>query len=95
MKKLLSRLLFCCDKDVPAVLQHIFVGVFNVIIPFIFVTHGLEIIGAAMALTFGYGFLQYQHRESRVIKDRGFPEIQGWLLGIGIMTVFCMFIEVR
>ena len=87
MTNLLAWLLVCNPEDVATVLLHIPCGILNVAIACIFFLHDMEIAGASLALLFGYGFLQYQRSEARAIKDKGFPEVQGWLYGIALTAV--------
>jgi len=87
LKKILSRLLFCQCDDVGNVGLHIGVGVVNAGIPLVlFLIFGSAgaILGASLALVFGIGFVAYEVTEGRVIKDKIFPDIQGWLWGIGL-----------
>jgi hypothetical protein len=90
IRKILRALLFCDDCDVGNVLLHIPVGLINVLIPVaLYLVLGLPgvIAGSAVALAFGIGFVAYQITEGAKIKDRIFPDIHGWLYGMGISGV--------
>lgn len=90
IRRVLSALLFCQDCDLATVLLHIPVGLINVLIPVaLYLVLGLPgvIAGSAVAIVFGIGFVAYQVTEGAKIKDRIFPDIHGWLYGMGISGV--------
>jgi len=86
MRKLLAKLLFCDLEDLNNVRLHIWVGIGNVLLPvalcFALPRFFSPLSAVLIALLFGYGFLKYQRIEQKTVKDRAFPEIQGWLWGI-------------
>ena len=88
IKKIISTILFCNPKDLDTVLLHIPVGIINAGIGIYLAKIGFPVIGLAMAGIFGYGFIKYQAIEKKTIHDRCFPDIQGWLWGIGIACIF-------
>lgn len=90
IRNVLAALLFCQVGDLDNVLLHIPVGLVNILVPIaLYLLFGQAgvIIGGAAALLFGFGFVAYQVTEGIKIKDRIFPDIHGWLWGIGISGV--------
>lgn len=78
IKDIISKILFCNSKDVGNVLLHIPVGIVNV---------AIGVLSGWLALVFGIGFIIYQLSEQKIINDRAFPAIQGFLWGIGIFAI--------
>jgi hypothetical protein len=88
--KILAKMLMCDLADVDNVLLHIPVGIGNTIIPItIYVIFGWPgaLIGGALALVFGIGFVAYEAVEGAKIKDKIYPDIAGWLWGIGLSVI--------
>jgi hypothetical protein len=85
IKKILSKMLFCTEDTVGNVLLHIPVGVITVII---------AMLSPILALAFYYGFIKYELKESRIIHDKAYPDIQGSLWGIGIAAVITLIVKV-
>jgi len=73
IKKILARLLHCDLAVLNNVLIHIPAGIFTV-----YAWHKAQ----SLALLFGVGFLVYEAVEWRVIQDKSYPDLQGWLYGI-------------
>jgi hypothetical protein len=87
IKKILAKMLFCDEKYLHWVLLHIPVGVVNVLIPVaLYLVLGVPgaLIGGVLALVLGIGFVAYEVTEWEIIKDILYPDIQGWLWGIGL-----------
>lgn len=84
MKKILARLLFCEESSVDNVLLHIPVGVVNVAVYLIF---------PLLALLFGYGYIKYETTQRRVVQDKAYPELQGWLWGMGLTAIVILIWE--
>ena len=77
-KKLISRVLFCDEDDVGNVLLHIPVGL---------VAGLASLVSGWVCLVFGLAFLAYELREAKIIEDKAYPDIQGFLWGLGIFAV--------
>ncbi len=73
LKKIISRLLFCDEKDLGGVLLHMPVGVANVLL-------GVY-VGWWLGLAICLGFIIYERTERKIISDKCFPDLQGWLWG--------------
>lgn len=78
IKDILAKILFCDPKDIDNVLLHIPVGIANVCI---------ALFSDWVAGIFGLGFIVYQLNEQKVINDKAYPAIQGFLYGIGILAI--------
>lgn len=94
VRKILAKMLFCDEKYLHWVLLHIPVGVANTLIPVaLYLVFGMPgaLIGGALALVFGIGFIAYEVTEWEIIKDVLYPDLQGWLWGMGL-TVGLIFV---
>lgn len=78
MRRLASKILFCSEWDLGNVLLHIPVGG---------ITVAIGLLSGWLALTFGLGFITYELKESKVIQDKAYPDIQGWLWGIAYTAI--------
>ena len=78
VKKLASRILFCDEEDIPNILLHIPIGV---------VAGVASLVSGWVCLVFGLAFLAYELREAKIIEDKAYPDIQGFLWGLGIFVV--------
>ena len=83
LKEILSKIFFCDEDSLNSVLLHIPVGLANV---------GICLFSGCLAVLFGVGFIFYELRESKVIQDKGYPELQGWLWGIGILAIILLIV---
>jgi hypothetical protein len=87
LRTVLAKMLFCDETNLHYVLLHIPVGIVNALIPivlyFIFGTPGAW-FGGWLAVVFGVGFIAYEVTEWEVIKDVLYPDLQGWLWGMGL-----------
>ena len=81
LRKILARILFCDEDDLDNVLLHIPVGIATVLI---------GIYSGWLAVIFGYGFIKYEGIERRELRDKAYPDIQGWLWGIGILGIILL-----
>jgi len=77
-KKLISRVLLCDEDDVGNVLLHMPVGL---------IAGAAALVSGWICLIFGLGFLAYELREAKIIEDKAYPDIQGFLWGLGIFVV--------
>ena len=86
MRETLAKILFCNVYDLENVLLHIPVGAVNVFV---------AVYSGWVALLFGAGFLAYEVLQ-RVVerKDKAYPDIQGWLWGIGILSIILLLVRV-
>ena len=80
MKQILAKLLFCDEKNLHNVLLHIPVGFVNV---------AIAVLSGPLAVLFGLGFIAYE-----LDGKGGYPELQGWLYGIGFASVIWMMIHI-
>jgi hypothetical protein len=78
MRAILSKILFCDELDLDNVLMHIPVGIINTLIC---------CLSGWLGLIFAYGFIKYERIEQKDIHDKAYPDIQGWLWGIGISAI--------
>lgn len=85
MKKILAKLLFCSEDSLDTVLLHMPVGVFNVFL--------LQLLSGWLGLAFCLVFITYEKTERKVISDKCYPDLQGWLWGAGITAVVWMIIK--
>ena len=85
MKGVLAKLLFCDEANLNNVLLHIPVGVINTAITIGLCVKGFPEAGLCLGLVLGYGFIRYE-----LDGTGGFPELQGWLYGIGLTSVIWM-----
>ena len=83
LRQILARIFFCDEDSLNSVLLHIPVGNVNV---------GIALFNPPLAVLFGVGFIFYELRESKVIQDKGYPELQGWLWGIGILAIILLIV---
>ena len=66
--------------DYKRLLLHIPHGVFNVLV--VLITHPSEHTGSTLAWIFAIGFLVFELAEERVLHDKAFHDLVGWLVGI-------------
>jgi len=71
MEKLASRVRGCVQVHIP-------LGIFNAL---------LLAMDPAAGITFGLGFLGYEHLQDKYKKDESYKDIFGWLCGIAIGVV--------
>ena len=79
-KRLISKILFCDEEDTGNVLLHIPVGL---------IAGAAALISGWITVVFGLSFLVYELKESKIIEDKAYPDIQGFLWGLGIFAVIC------
>lgn len=90
LRVILAKMLFCDLVDLHNVLLHIPVGMANALIPLVlFIGFGMPgaIFGGLLALVFGLGFFVYELDQRAEIKDKCYPDLQGWLWGIILCVV--------
>lgn len=85
MRETLAKILFCDVYDLENVLLHIPVG---------FVTVAIALYSGWLGLAFAYGFISYETTQWLIIKDKCFTDIQGFLWGIGILSVILLLVRV-
>ena len=84
MRETLAKLVVCDVYDLDNVLLHIPVG---------FVTVAIALYSGWLGLAFAYGFITYETTQRQVIKDKCFTDIQGWLWGIGILSIILLLVR--
>lgn len=84
MRKILSRILFCREYDLDCVLIHIPVGMANV---------GVGVFNLLLGAVFGWGFVRYELAQWKECEDRASPAIQGWLWGVGILSIILLMVK--
>jgi len=84
MRKILSKILFCDEYDLNNVLLHIPVGIITVLI---------GIFSGWIGLVFGLGFITYELSERKILQDKAYPDIQGWLWGIGLLSIILLIVR--
>ena len=84
MRKILSKILFCDEYDLNNVLLHIPLGMIVVLI---------SLWSGWLSLAFYYGFIRYELKESKKIQDKGYPDIQGSLWGIGLLSIILLIVR--
>ena len=84
IREILAKILFCDVYDLNNVLLHIPVGFINV---------AIGLFSGWIGLLFGLGFIVYQLSERKILQDKAYPDIQGWLWGIGILGIILLFVE--
>ena len=85
MREILAKILFCNVYDLENVLLHIPVG---------FVTVAIALYSGWLGLAFAYGFISYETTQRQVIKDKCFTDIQGFLWGIGMLSIILLLVRV-
>jgi hypothetical protein len=75
---ILAKIFHCDESTVPNIVLHISVGLITVII---------YLFSSGLGILFGVGFLVFEVWTSKVAHDKGYPEIQGWLWGIGLLAI--------
>ena len=84
LRRLLARLLFCDSAVLNGVLIHIPVGIFTVYISY---------LSGWLGLIFGLGYIVYELNEQKIISDKCYPELQGWLYGISFGAIAMYFLR--
>ena len=85
MRQLLAKILYCNIYDLDNVLLHIPVG---------FVTVAIALYSGWLGLAFAYGFVTYETTQRQVIKDKCYTDLQGFLWGIGILSIILLLVRV-
>lgn len=78
LRRILSKIFFCDEDSVECVLIHIPVGL---------VTVGIALYSIGLAVLFAVGFIIYELNEGKIIEDKPFRDIQGWLWGLGLLSI--------
>ena len=78
IRKILARIFHCEESSVDSIVLHIPVGIITVII---------YLFSGSLGVLFGVGFIVFEVWTSKVAHDKGYPELQGWLWGIGLLAI--------
>jgi hypothetical protein len=84
VRKILSKILFCEECNLDNVLLHIPVGAVLV---------AVSLFSPPVAVIFGIGFIFYELNEQRIIQDKAYPALQGWLWGIGLLAIILLIVR--
>ena len=79
LRRVLAKILFCNEYDLDNVLLHLPVGVFLFLLSMY--------VSGFVGIAFAYAFVRYELKESKILLDKGYPEIQGLLWGLGLASV--------
>jgi hypothetical protein len=82
IKEILARIFFCDVDSVDNILIHIPVGLVNI---------AIGVFSGYMGILFGLGFIIYELNEQRMLSDKAYVDIQGWLWGLGILGIILLF----
>ena len=83
MRDFLAKLLFCDVYDLNNVLLHMPVGVATVL---------LCLVSGWLGLIFGLGFIIYELSERKILEDKAYPDIQGWMWGIALTGIIVLIV---
>ena len=86
MRKILAKLLFCREYDLNNVLLHLPLGLVILGLGVGLDVVGVPFVGAGLVVAFTFGFIMYELSERSVLHDKAFPDIQGFLWGLGFAT---------
>ena len=84
MRKILAKLLFCSEYDLNNVLLHLPLGAVIIGLGVGLDVVGLPFVSAGLIVAFTFGFIMYELSERSILHDKAFPDIQGYLWGVGL-----------
>jgi hypothetical protein len=93
IRQLASKILFCNVLDLDNVMLHIPLGLVCMGIAFGFCLAGMPALGAGFIMAFTIGFVVYEVAERPVVRDKAFPDIQGYLAGLLITGIIILLVS--